>query len=676
MVVNIMKLMTWPDDKLLIEKRISRSFAPLKVILKTRNESDLLRIWIDHYLKFLTPEEIIIADNFSDDPKTLAIYQSLDPGITIFQFASSVHGEYHNVIHNPIHYSGLYKSLRESCDHYMIADTDELLLYSMRENWHTDRKKIHQELASCKDLAIATVWLVPIPASKSICILSSKEKQVIQGIAWGKPILPASMTYRGSLIHNGQFLRDSFTTRPEGIFILLHLKQYSVEQRLLANRQKLIVRGAIDHDTSFSEIAALSAESDQDWVVGELVLETKRLLSVSRETDPGVTEDLIEFEVNGLVVCHTTATKNIYTEMLINQDDLMDSSFLLANDYLKEKGKSKNDGNQSDNPKTRNMKGSIDRTELALRRAMEVDPQRMDQYGDPMYRKELLRLLLAEGRWQDAEDVIPGKADSGVFGWHHILFARALDKAGRRVEAVQHWKEFLRNRPHHEEALRALRSETKRLPLPLSHIVQMIPRQRFDIIFDVGANIGQSCVEYATALPNSKIYAFEPVPDSFFELSGVVSSLPNITPYNLALAENSGTLQMFASGSATTNRIVSSGSEGNVAVTAVTIEEFCAQNGIAHLDFLKIDTEGHDLSVLRGCRSMLAEIDFIQCEVSANKYNQFHVAFTDVYDFLTEAGFHLFHIYGQTFEWASGGYPILRRFDPVFINARVARASG
>jgi hypothetical protein len=42
-----------------------------------------------------------------------------------------------------------------------------------------------------------------------------------------------------------------------------------------------------------------------------------------------------------------------------------------------------------------------------------------------------------------------------------------------------------------------------------------------------------------------------------------------------------------------------------------------------------------------------------------------------IHSFEPVRAIHLYRIYGQTKEWSGGGYPVLRRFDPVFINGRL-----
>lgn len=308
------------------------------------------------------------------------------------------------------------------------------------------------------------------------------------------------------------------------------------------------------------------------------------------------------------------------------------------------------------------MDAAADRI-ATLRAGMEEDPGRLDRFGHPHFRKELMRLLLSQGRWAEAEALIPSGVEAT--GWHHILFARALDGAGRAEDARTHWQAFAAHHPGHPEAQKALG-----MPRALRQIRSRVPDQRFEMIFDVGANRGQSCLHYAVAFPEARIHAFEPAPAAFAELTRASAAHGGISCHNLALSQSEGTLRMALDGSSTMNRVLDPATPEGTPIPARRLDRVCADLGIDHIDFLKIDTEGHDLAVLHGAGAMLDQIDFIQCETSANRYNRLHVAFGEVFDLLTDAGFYLFHIDGQTYEWGNGGYPVLRRFDPIFINAR------
>jgi FkbM family methyltransferase len=46
-----------------------------------------------------------------------------------------------------------------------------------------------------------------------------------------------------------------------------------------------------------------------------------------------------------------------------------------------------------------------------------------------------------------------------------------------------------------------------------------------------------------------------------------------------------------------------------------TLYNYCRKNRINSIDYLKIDTEGYDIEVIRGCGKMLPNIKYIQFEV-------------------------------------------------------------
>lgn len=101
-----------------------------------------------------------------------------------------------------------------------------------------------------------------------------------------------------------------------------------------------------------------------------------------------------------------------------------------------------------------------------------------------------------------------------------------------------------------------------------------------------------------------------------------------------------------------------------------------ADLSIDRIDFLKIDTEGHNLQVLTGFGAALDRVDFLQVEAGMNAYNKTHCAFQDFVDFLAPRDFLLFYIADQKLEFKSGGRPVLRRANPVFIAGRLVDLAG
>jgi FkbM family methyltransferase len=217
------------------------------------------------------------------------------------------------------------------------------------------------------------------------------------------------------------------------------------------------------------------------------------------------------------------------------------------------------------------------------------------------------------------------------------------------------------------------------LPPVFRHIAKHLPAWRPSVIFDVGANIGQSCTRYATAFPDAAIHAFEPVPSSFAALRERIGPFPNITAHPVALSWRAGQPRMTNLDTSVGNHILAPGSDASPGTQLVRAEAgaaFAAALGIDAISFLKIDTEGHDLDVLLGFAPMMPAVDFVQVEAGMNPYNRTHVPFRILEDTLRHFGFLLFNIYEPMQEFKRGGRPVLRRTNPVFINARLVDTRG
>lgn len=153
---------------------------------------------------------------------------------------------------------------------------------------------------------------------------------------------------------------------------------------------------------------------------------------------------------------------------------------------------------------------------------------------------------------------------------------------------------------------------------------RLAPRLDGGAVFDVGANNGAYAAHVRRVAPGAAVTAFEPHPRSFAALARRLEG-QGIALENLALGEREATLELHdfadADGSTQasldraavalyTDRIVSH------RVRCTTVDALLAARGIARLALLKVDTEGHDLQVLRGAREAIAarRIEAIQFE--------------------------------------------------------------
>lgn len=186
-----------------------------------------------------------------------------------------------------------------------------------------------------------------------------------------------------------------------------------------------------------------------------------------------------------------------------------------------------------------------------------------------------------------------------------------------------------------------------------NRVIQHLQRRQItpSVVFDVGANVGQSVAEFREAFPDSNIWAFEPVQATFDVLQQAVASDPNVKASPIALSRTSGEAVMTSNGTSTGNRVVKDvAGSGREIVSKMSGDEFCKQHGITSIDFLKIDTEGHDIEVALGFRNMLAagQITFVQVECGLSPTNTKHVPYERAASVFFSFGFGLLGLFGLT----------------------------
>jgi FkbM family methyltransferase len=213
-----------------------------------------------------------------------------------------------------------------------------------------------------------------------------------------------------------------------------------------------------------------------------------------------------------------------------------------------------------------------------------------------------------------------------------------------------------------------------------SFVGRALPSFSPAMIFDVGANVGQSSRAFAAAFPASTIYAFEPAAATFAILVERLAGVERVKPFNLALGRRAGRRIIEHGGSSVSHRIAGIGRllrrSPHEPATMTTGDRFCREHRIERIDFLKIDTEGGDLAVLQGFRRLLAgqRIGLAEAEVGMNRANKRHVPLAAVQAFLEPLGYSLFHLHEQVLDLGFSGRPILRRCNAVFISAALADA--
>ncbi len=128
------------------------------------------------------------------------------------------------------------------------------------------------------------------------------------------------------------------------------------------------------------------------------------------------------------------------------------------------------------------------------------------------------------------------------------------------------------------------------------------------VVFDVGANTGIYALITKAMNPQARVYAFEPLPWIFQKMNkNFMLNNFDVTPYDYALSDYSGTAKVFLEEdgthvySVTVNKNMLQHNKGvEREIKTITIADIIEQNKLDNIDVLKIDVETHEAEVLRG----------------------------------------------------------------------------
>lgn len=191
------------------------------------------------------------------------------------------------------------------------------------------------------------------------------------------------------------------------------------------------------------------------------------------------------------------------------------------------------------------------------------------------------------------------------------------------------------------------------LPEDSIRILSAIATSRTPMIFDVGANVGQSIQFFKRALPNANVHAFEPSPTTF-RLLREACSFPDVVLVNQGVGSTSGVLKLIENEHSDVSSFLKPTGKmwgrvvGEVEVEVTTIDSYAERNGVDRIDFLKIDTQGFDLEVLKGATRMasLGQIKLVQLEITLADLYEGLPRVDVVLKFLLDQGFRVVGLYG------------------------------
>ena len=181
-----------------------------------------------------------------------------------------------------------------------------------------------------------------------------------------------------------------------------------------------------------------------------------------------------------------------------------------------------------------------------------------------------------------------------------------------------------------------------------------------EIWIDVGTHLGECTFTCARINPSITVYAFEPDLRLVAQLAATSANfvVSNFVLLPMAVAEQDGCADFHINASDGCSSLLPLSEQGcatwiggqefrvesKICVPTIRLDTFMRQMGISQVDFLKIDAQGADLSVVKSAGDRLACIKKITLEVAVAPRSVYVIAY------LSERGFVLVCSERQTYD--------------------------
>lgn len=186
-----------------------------------------------------------------------------------------------------------------------------------------------------------------------------------------------------------------------------------------------------------------------------------------------------------------------------------------------------------------------------------------------------------------------------------------------------------------------------------------------DVFFDVGANVALFSLQMDAMTKGLTYYAFEPLPPTFAKLQKTLklNNAININAINVGMSDKKGIFDFYLPGTSeaaslkpvtdefylkesdSSGKYVGGNKMEKVLCQVTTLDDFCTENNISRMDFLKIDVEGNEIFALKGATNTLKTLKpMIYCEMLRKHAARFGYHPNDIIAMMKGLGYGCFTI--------------------------------
>ncbi len=205
-----------------------------------------------------------------------------------------------------------------------------------------------------------------------------------------------------------------------------------------------------------------------------------------------------------------------------------------------------------------------------------------------------------------------------------------------------------------------------------SKVLKILINEKDPIILDIGANSGQSLIEFKSIWPDATVHSFEPQQECWDELdsrakdyaegSVIVNRLgagavqnDGLTFYTHGISTGQSGFNRININSIDSIKLIQSSAQNQKkqyektlnharTVPITRLDQYMNERNISRASLVKIDTQGYEPEVLEGLGEKLAHVDVVLTELMFYDFYERQLSFSDIEKFLIPAGFRLYDI--------------------------------
>ena len=209
------------------------------------------------------------------------------------------------------------------------------------------------------------------------------------------------------------------------------------------------------------------------------------------------------------------------------------------------------------------------------------------------------------------------------------------------------------------------------------------------LVYDVGANIGQTILEVTKNFKSSEIHSFEPQSNCIEEIKKLVNKLKSnhkVYINNLAIGEKvSKKKKFFENQSSDLSSFLKINTKSKlkinmndlskdldylqtinkpIFVEQTTLDNYSKKKNVPLIDILKIDTQGYEKNVLLGCKKTLKKIKIICLEMNLWDYYEKSTSFFEIEKIIKNS----FQLWDVSFIYKNPKWHCTDYMDVIYIN--------